>query len=343
MSDFDPRFLLPSEDKTASIQAIKRKIRAWITSSWLADLVELFGGTINAAGNLDDLLQNLETFSDVWDFRRMARQAGATPDDALRKGMGAARWHTTGDGIPAAIQDHILLNAAQLGLIHALDPVSQYYDCILALGGARLSCKLRPLRAAEVMQSGVKASMVGLLAAPRPIADTERDATDTYAPGAMSEFDAMLAGGQHAFGFDLHGFDEQRFEHPTNPHLSWIVRKYNAVLEATSVPVVVISAPSSDPERRRANSADTLAFFLDRQKIQRKARLLLVTSQIYVPYVQLEALRTVGIPRGIHVETIGFPGDRMPELQGLTSPHHYLQEMRSTIQAARRFCQAYPQ
>jgi hypothetical protein len=84
-------------------------------------------------------------------------------------------------------------------------------------------------------------------------------------------------------------------------------------------------------------------FFLKREDVRPKSTLLLVTSQIYVPYTQLEALRTVGLPHELLVETIGFPSDRMPALQGLSNANHYLQEIRSTIQAARRFCQAYPE
>lgn len=202
---------------------------------------------------------------------------------------------------------------------------------------------LRPLRAAEVIRSGVTTDIVGLLGAPRPIPKSERDATDTYAPGAMDEFDLIVAGGQQALGFDARRFDEQRYDSPTNPNLGWVIRRFEATLDGRSFPVVAVSAPSSDAERRRANSADTLTFFLDRQHVPQNARILLITSQIYVPYLQLEALRTVAIPRKLIVETIGFPGDRMPELHGLSNPNHYLQEIRSTIQAARRFCEAYPE
>lgn len=303
----------------------------------------MFGGTIDSKSGLDDLLSRLEIFSDRWDFRRMARERGALTDDEQRHGHGAARWLTTADGLSPETQARILENSSHLGLIHATEPSLQTYDCILALGGARLSCMLRPLRAGEVIRSGVTAAMVGLLGAPRPIPESERDATDIYAPGAADEFELIVAGGQQAFGFNARQFDEQRYDSPTNLNLGWVIRRFEATLNERSFPVVAVSAPSSEPERRRANSADTLTFFLERQHVPQNARILLITSQIYVPYVQLEALRTVAIPRKLFVETIGFPADRMPKMQGLSNPNHYLQEIRSTIQAARRFCRSYPE
>lgn len=340
---FDPTFLLPAQPEVASARAIRAKIRAWVTSPWLVDLVTMFNGKMSSQSRLDDLLRDLQIFSDRWDFRRMAREQGVPSDDGLRQGQGAARWLTDATGLTEAAEARILQNARHLGLIHGIEPSQSSYDCIIVLGGARLSCKLRPMRAAEVMRAGVTASAVALLGATRPVSSSERDATDTYAPGAVDEFDLIVSGGQQAIGFDSNTFAEERYDHPRNSNLSWIIRRFRTRFKGCSLSVVAVSAPSSDPDLRRANSADTLTFFLDREPVSRNGRLLLVTSQIYVPYVQLEALRTVALPRNLFVETIGFPGDRMPELQGLGKANHYLQEVRSGIQAAHRLCEAYPE
>lgn len=340
---FDPTFLLPTQLGVPPAIAIRAKIRAWVTSPWLVDLVAMFDGTMTSQKGLDDLLRDLYIFSDRWDFRRMARERGVPADDELHQGQGAARWLTEATGLTKEAEDRILQNAKHLGLVHEIEPSQSSYDCIIVLGGARLSCKLRPLRAAEVMRAGVTASTVALLGAARPVPSSERNATDTYAPNAVDEFDLIVAGGQQVLGFDAKTFEEERYVHPSNSNLSWIIRRFKTCFEGRSLLVVAVSAPSSDPDRRRANSADTLMFFLDRENVSRNGRLLLITSQIYVPYVQLEALRTVALSRKLFVETIGFPGDRMPELQGLCNANHYLQEIRSAIQAARRFCEAYPE
>jgi hypothetical protein len=65
-----------------------------VTSPWLADLVEIFGGSIAPRDVLDVLLAKLEAFSDRWNFRRMAVQGGVQPDEEHKQGRGAARWLT---------------------------------------------------------------------------------------------------------------------------------------------------------------------------------------------------------------------------------------------------------
>ena len=339
---FDPAFLLRTQKGFSLVQIIREKIHAWTTSPYLIDLTTMFDADINFGQDLCGLLSDLEQFSDRWDFRRMARERGVSTDDKIHQGMGAARWLTSSPQFFEDENARVRQNASHLGLVEGQLPSRPSYDYVIAMGGGRLSCKLRPLRIREFMNAGLGIGTIVLLGAARPILEDERDATDTYAPGAVDEFDLIVAGGQQAFGFDASQFAENRFSHPTNINLSWVVRRFEADGEGQALSVFALSAPSSDPERRRANSADTLEFFLRQEHVEKDAALLLVTSQIYVPYVQLEALRTLGVSRGLFVETVGFPMDRMPALQGMSDTSHYLQEIRSTIQAARRFCEAYP-
>ena len=342
-NDFDPLFSTDTAVGANAVPITQAKIRAWVRSPWLRDLVEVFGGGVSFDAPTAQLLAALEAFSDRWDFRRMARERGAASDDRQAQ-SGSARWLSAGTDIDPGSEARVMQNVERLGLTITSNPRRASYDAILVLGGARLSCYLRAVRAAELVQSGTRARTIGLLGAARPVADSERDATDTYAPGAQDEFDLAMAGGEKAFGFDRRHFDEQRFEDRETPNAGWFVRRGEVAYAGQDLHMVALAAPSSDPTRRRANSADTLVFFLDHEHIASGSLVLLITSQIYVPYVQLEALRTVGIPRQVTVETIGFPGrDRMPELQGMSGTNHYLQEVRSAIQAARRFYDAYPE
>lgn len=338
----DATFLGTPKGNESRSDAVRREIEAWIKSAPLIELVELFGDQLDPRKPLDDLLSFLESFSDQWDFRRRARERNLPADDNLAQGVGAARWLTKPTDLTPDVQEDVLRLARDLGLVRALDPRRSGYDYCLVLGGARLSCKLRPLRAAEVIRAGVRIDKIALLGAARPVADTEREATDTYAPNAVDEFDLAIKGGQAAFGFNDSEYAEERHDDSSNSNLNSITRRFKATLDHRPLEIMAVSAPSSDPTARRANSADTLKFFFDSEKLSPRSAVLLITSQIYVPYVQLEALRTIGLPREIEVETIGFPGDRMPELQGMVGPNNYLQEIRSAIQAARRFCLAYP-
>jgi hypothetical protein len=340
---YDPTFQIEPSIDVALAMAIRAKIRAWITSRWLADLISQFGGQTPLRGSTDEILVGLEAFSERWDFRRIARERGAVTDDASREGQGSARWLSATTGLAHDVEGRIIDDAGHLGLVRGQKPARSSYDYMVVLGGARLSCKLRPDLAVETMQAGTHVGEVVLLGAARPVADSERDATNTYAPGAADEFDLIIAGAQQALGFDQSAYEETRHDDSDSRNLSWVVKRFTTLFGGRDLRIVAMSAPSSDPLHRRANSADTMMFFLKREDVRPKSTLLLVTSQIYVPYTQLEALRTVGLPHELLVETIGFPSDRMPALQGLSNANHYLQEIRSTIQAARRFCQAYPE
>ena len=59
----------------------------------------------------------------------------------------------------------------------------------------------------------------------------------------------------------------------------------------------ILSAPSSNPEKR-ANSMDTFKFFMERYKVEPGARILLVTSCIYVPF-QLMKFTELALAKGM--------------------------------------------
>ncbi len=314
--------------------AVREAIRAWVESPALARLVEAFGGRVPSDPNLGALVLWLLDFSERWDFRRLQRDGART---AIAEG---ARWLLSDDQASPEQRAVVEDCAVQLGLAGVGDPSQRDYDYVLVLGGARLSCLLRPRYAAKLMQqSGIRTKAVALLASARPVADSERDATDTYAAGAVTEFDLMNAGGVLAFPLDGDP-DRESQEDADHPNSSWAIWRY--ATSPGAPPVISLCAPSSEPGKRRANSADTYEFFLSRFAVPRGSSLLLVTSQIYVPYQQLEAIRTVALPYELEVETVGFPPDWGGSLQGMVGATNYLQEIRSTIQSASRFLQFSP-
>jgi hypothetical protein len=146
--------------------------------------------------------------------------------------------------------------------------------------------------------------------------------------GAATEFDLFVAAAEKEFGVS-DDFAEERHEDGENVNAGWIVRKYAAGIRE----LFIIAAPSSDPKKRRANSSDTYEFFFDRFKVDEGAEILLTTSQIYVPYQHLEAIRTIAVPHKVNLDTIGFVPEWGGALQGMNEPSNYLQEIRSTIQA----------
>lgn len=125
--------------------------------------------------------------------------------------------------------------------------------------------------------------------------------------------------------FQLEGKYIEEGYHHRNSNLDWALRKY--MVGSGRAPVISLSGPSSDPDKRRANSSDTYKFFIQKKNVKPGTKLLLVTSQIYVPYQQIEAVRTLAEPYGLYIETVGFPTEWSIKLQGMMEPANYLQEI----------------
>ena len=306
---------------------VTEKIEQWIYSDALKRILATFGVTMPVYSNLRDAIGWLLQFSDEWDYRGKQHLARD------KKTNEAARWLVNDEVITDEQDKAVKEGIPLLGLIGIDTPFGKDYDYVIALGGARLSCLLRPRYAQQVIeQYSINPKAVIMLSGFRPIGDSEREATDTYAKNAVSEYDLICAGAEKCF--DLEQFKEERYD-SENLNLSWAVRVYEGV-----PPVICISAPSTEPDKRRANSADTYKFFFEKYDVKENTKILLVTSQIYVPYQQLEAIRTLSLPYGVKMETIGFPNEWSGNMQGMQQASNYLQEIRSTIQAMDRFLKA---
>jgi hypothetical protein len=309
------------------VTAMKKNIGQWLNTPSLHELASAFGGDIPSGLDIDGLSKWLLTFSDCWDFRARQKQAF---DGKVGEGV---RWLLSSDDLTDEQKRLALTAASDLGLMNNDTPARDNYDYIWVLGGAKLSCLLRARLAKQTVEAATQPpKAVVMLASARPIGDGEREATDTYAKGAETEFDLFAAAAQKEFGVG-DNFTEERYGDDDSGNSSWIVRKY----PSDAVDIFLIAAPSSEPKKRRANSADTYEFFFDRFKAEKGAEILLVTSQIYVPYQHLEAVRTIAIPHEINLDTIGFVPEWGGALQGMNEPSNYLQEIRSTIQAIDRF------
>jgi len=247
------------------------------------------------------------------------------------------RWLVASDELSAEQKNAIDKAVPELGLRNNSKSIIDEYDYIWVLGGARLSCLLRTRLACESIRGKKNPKAIILLASMRPIGDGERDATNTYAPNAETEFDLFIHAAKQVFNIN----DEFRGEchvDSENQNNSWAERIYQTDI---GFDVIVLAAPSSEPNKRRANSADTYEFFFERFSIPASSSILLTTSQISVPYQQLEAIRTIALPHEIVLDTIGFPPEWGGDLQGLNEPSNYLQETRSAIQAINRFIDQY--
>lgn len=321
-------YFLCGENTAETTEKIKESIECWLNSQELTNLVTAFGGEIPEDLNVTERAKWMLLFSDNWDYRRKQKTKDAKTGEA-------ARWLVNNEAITPGQEKVVFENVENLGLKGISEPVLEQYDYIIALGGARMSCLFRPKYVKEVLDKrGFSPKAVVMLSGMRPVLESERMATDTYAPGAETEFDLINAGSEQIFGLQRE-YTEERYC-SVNPNSSWAIRKYADL--KYDFPVLSVSGPSSEPEKRRANSADTFCFFAKKQQIQPESKVLLITSQIYVPYQQMEAVRTWAIPNNIYVETVGFPTEwNDSKQQGMMLAANYLQEVRSTIQAINRY------
>ncbi len=293
-------------------------IARWVGSPALAAVVEAFGGAL-PAGDVATRLGWLDGFSQQWDFRS-GRERDQTVEDEIDAG-------------PAA--PLILAAADALGLVGASTPTQRACDHLLILGGLVRACFSRPLHAARLIADGaVETGAVTALGGYRPLSDRERELAATIGEAQLGadELDAMETGVRQAFG--LGEPETERGERSEVVGASWCVKEHRG---AGGLRVNVIAAPSSEPGTRRANTPDTYAWFAANVAgLQPGQRLLIVTTDIYVPFQHAAAVRMMALPYGVEIDTVGAPaGALRPQLAQPFSAHHYLQELRSTIHALR--------
>lgn len=297
---------LPSGEPAAVLDGVAR----WITSAPLRDLVTAFGGQW-PGGDSPTLLGWLDAFSAThWDFRDGAERPDAREPDFVPE-----------------LNELIESSAEALGMVAAKPPPRRDYRHMLVLGGLAHACLRRTAYAAHLLNRGTAAEEVGVLGSLRPLSAAERALP--AAEGCRSEFDVLDAGVRRAFKLD------EPVEIDDAPDGSWSVRTY---APAGAPRVTVLAAPSSEPGVRRAHTADTQRFWAKRAPLAKGDRLLVVTAPIYVPFQHCDAVRTLGLPYGCAIDTVGVDPrltDELPLPEPTLTPGRYLQEIRSAIRSMR--------
>lgn len=291
-------------------------IAAWAGAPAMRELVDCFG-EVWPAGGLGELLAGLVDISGRhWDFRAGRERA----DVAVR----------TFDADTTA---RIRAAVAALGMRQEAPPPGRRYDHLLIHGGLLASCLTRARYAAGLLADRIAAPAVCGLGSFRPTSATEAAlAGELGLDECPDEVSAMDLAVRAAFG-PLQRCRERNRVVPGRPHRSFLAREYRG---AGGLRVGVVAAPSSDPDRR-ANTADTCAFWADRLARPRPGqRVLLVTTDLYVPFQHYDAIRVLGLGYGCTVETVGVDpaGVPDPRLRRSWPVASHLQEVRSAIRSA---------
>ncbi|TWH65457.1 hypothetical protein JD77_00394 [Micromonospora olivasterospora] len=316
---------LPTGEAGASPEDLAAGVRDWVDSAPLRALVAHFGGDW-PPGDLATVLARLDDFSARhWDFRGGRER----PD---------AREPALDDGTVRLVLDA----AAALGLVRPAPPARPAYAHLVVLGGLARACLRRVSYAGHLLRAGTRvAGEVAVLGSFRPLSEWEqRTLADAGLAPCATEVDALDAAVRLAFR--MTAASEEDGHDGGHPHHSWSARTYRP---AGLPPVRVLAAPSSEPDRRRAHTADTQRFWAEHVRLSPGDPVLLVTAPIYVPFQHCDALRTLALPYGCGIETVGVD-PAVPDLTRLPeptlSPGRYLQEIRSAIRAMRALHRALP-
>ncbi|WP_233513820.1 hypothetical protein [Micromonospora craterilacus] len=292
-------------------------IADWVGSAPLRELVARFGGRW-PGGDLAAVLAGLDEFSARhWDFR-----AGRERPEAREPDLDPA----TAAQVRAA--------ASTLGLVRPQPPARTRYAHLVVLGGLAHACLRRVAYAAHLLSTVEVTGEVAVLGSYRPLSEAElRTLADAGVSGGETEVEALDAAVRRTFGVTVPDDDDGL--DAGHPHHSWSSRTYRP--DGTP-PVRVLAAPSSEPERRRAHTADTQRFWAGHARLAPGEPVLLVTAPIYVPFQHCDALRTLAVPYGCEIDTVGVD-PALPDVTRLPeptlTPGRYLQEIRSAIRSMR--------
>jgi len=300
--------------------ALDAALRGWATSEPVRALAAASGWHWPAEPDTLALLGRLAELSADWDFRR----------DRERNLIEHATAEVNGREVPDSL---VIAAARALGLVDAVTVTGRRFSHVVVLSGLVSACVNRTHRAAELLHGGLAADAVVVLGAHRELGGAEpQQSADAGLGDLTDEAEVLVAATRKAFGLGRPQTTEES-QPPADPGQSAAFHAASARYQWPSVEVVI--APSGEPGRRRANTADQLRHWARLAGIGREHDLLIVTTQIYVPYQHLETLHTLGLQRGCGVYSCGV--DAASALLPRATPfggRDYLQEIRSALRAA---------
>ena len=264
-------------------------------------------------------------FSDAWDYRNK--------QDVLLKTGERARWLLENDDFAINNEEEILACAKELGFIGKTDLSNEKLniDYVLVLGGGKESNILRPLYAKMMIDKySFNDAMVVGLTCDRKIDESENTENFHYDESCKTEFDCVRYGLQKAFNRTQYIKAYEDIDKIINDDIT------NDMPEVGNK-VYVLRSPANDG-RDRANSKDTYEYFFEILFNHNLKNILLVSSQIFVPYQGLSFME-FALEHNIYFEIVGYPYllyDKTGEYQH-AQPVKYLQEFRSVMMTAKLF------
>lgn len=288
----------------------------WVSSPAVKSLASASGWTWPEAAKPRQLVDRLAELSVTWDFRGQKERNFIPGTPAEVNGR--------------IIPDELVRDAAEaLGLVHA-DPLpDRRFSHLVVLSGLVNACVNRTHHAAGLVDAGLGPDQVAVLGAMRPLGGNEPERARELGLGDLTdESEVILAATRRSFGLAA----------PQVADVSPVPSEgHNGGCATYRWPdnrIEVVIAPSSEPSVRRANTADQLRYWADLECIGPGHDVLLVTTQIYVPFQHLDAVRVLGLERGCGVYSCGVDAKSSLLPAKEFGGRDYLQEVRSALRAA---------
>lgn len=224
----------------------------------------------------------------------------------------------------------------ELGFFRINQPVRPESSHLLVLGGTLHISFERTRCAKEWLRPGVQS--VNGLSCFRPIHPVERK-NSAHTSAADTEFGVLADAFVRTFGLSEEDREEE-FHSDRNLNSISCLRAYSSAGDNTRFRV--FAAPSDEPQKRRADTADSVRFFLGHSLLQKSDSLLFITSNLYCNRQFLQILHVMLEKKwGMPFDVIGCKTGDEIDTEETFSPVKYTQELISVLDWIKRLYKDY--
>ena len=303
------RFSMPSPgyEREDCINALKDQFEGFLNASALQALFSILG--VDAV-----------SIRRVYDGRR--KSGGRTLETQELEPLAALEQY----------RDDLYPLFSELGSFHINKPLSADYTRIIVLGGSLRACNTRTEYAKLFFTDRIRS--VDALTAFRPINPVERSAS-SHTSGAETECGVLTEAFMRVFGLAKY---EDQFTGDRNLNRISCVRTFSDSGTGGQCTCGIYAAPSSEPSERRADTGDTLSFYMGKADLTDQDRLLFITDNRYCNRQFLQLAYQI-LMSGSHIsfDIIGCsPDDSIPSKTAY-DPFQYIQDLIGILDWIHRF------
>ena len=219
----------------------------------------------------------------------------------------------------------------ELGFININKPIKKNHSHIIVLGGIYSACHQRTSYVHNIIDDSTL--YIDGLACYRPINPAERKNLP-HTLTCDSEFGAMTEAFINTFSLESADVHEE-FDGDRNINNISNIRTF--ITERTPK-YRIMAAPSAEPDKRRANTADTLKFYMDNTDISVNSTVIAVTGNIYCnrQFIQL-VYEMFKANTTFNLDVVGYRcGDNVETADNYKVNQH-VQELIATINWINKF------